>query len=255
MIQIQNSVFNSKRFFYLIKNELFGTMRFYSIFLGIIGGLIVLSGLMSGFNTTTTDYTNFTGFIIIAGLIMASKAFPGMYDKEQLIAFLMLPVSNVERFAAKLINTLFILFIGSVITITIASSFVNLISFISHGIKLAFFNPFTLDMLQSFGYFIVLHSIYFTGSLLFKNSRFMKTTLSIIAFFIITGISVMTFMSLSFADFLMKSFGSPMQNSFGVINNSMNFPGLSLVWNIFLILLPITLYTISYFRMKKLEVK
>ncbi|HBD96325.1 MAG: hypothetical protein A2015_15490 [Spirochaetes bacterium GWF1_31_7] len=255
MITIHNSVFNAKRFFYLLKNELFGTMRFYSIFLGIIGGLILLSGIMSGFNITTTDYSNFTGVIIIAGLIMASKAFPATYDTEQLIAFLMVPVSNVERFAAKLINTLFILFIASITTIIITSSFIKVISFISHGTALAFFNPFTLDMLQSFGFFIVLHSIYFTGSLLFKSSRFMKTTLSIIAFFIITGISVMTFMSLSLVDFFMKSFGSTMPNSFGVFNDSMNFPVLSVVWNIFLILLPIALYSISYIRMKKLEVK
>lgn len=249
-----NDTIDINRFFRFIKMEIVNNTRFYMIFIGIIAGLELLKGIMTGFYLINSDFEFIIGIVFITGVVVASKAIPAANEKEALTGFLMFPVTAFEKTLGKILVTTIFFFAMSIFSLFAVSFFNSMMSFLLYGKKINIFNPLDFRMLQKFIGYCFVHSIYFLGGTIFHKSRFLKTTISIIGGMIAIGAAISTFSLMFLMDISSSGMNYKfMQNIFSMKDSFCSV--MSVAVNILICVISVIFYVISYFRIKRMEVK
>lgn len=218
-----NRYFNLKRFGLLCKNEILSKYKSWSIyFVTIMGIYIAISFIIAAANRYTglvydpnsLNYM-FPGFLFLGGYIVSSLIFLDINDKFKSSLWFSIPGSTLEKYLVGVVVSSIGYSIFLILAFTAASLFSKLVTMPFFGTGMAVFNPFTLGAIHEIGFtglnmflfiqiYILTHSIFLVGSIVFRKGAFIKTILVIsvvqtilsiiiglIVFFVIkSGISV-----------------------------------------------------------------
>lgn len=177
-----NMIFDAGRFIQLIRSEI--QLRLKNILIAAI--VIILFLALLPFHMTA--YSGMYFIILFAsGFIVTSMSFRELSDPARAHWFLMLPCSTLERFFSKWFST-------SVLFALALLAIYYLFSWFSYAINFIFFHQqinvlhITDSQLWSgISKYLILHSIFFFGAILFHRYNFLKTIACIILGFFIYG--------------------------------------------------------------------
>lgn len=186
-----NRVLSIKRLWYMARKDVFDTWRSHAVAAAAVFGAMILFAFLGVLieGKRSMDYNAyFIGTIFIWGCIAASRVFGELHDKEKNEAFLLLPVSALEKTLVRLLTVSVFLPLVIIVLITVASVISEIITSLVFGLHFAPFNPFAVSIWRIIGYAIIVQSLFFLGAAWFKKAHFIKTVLAIIVFGIVFGI-------------------------------------------------------------------
>jgi hypothetical protein len=183
--------FSFRRFFLLIRNDLFLNRSHFLIFSGVVTGILLLNYTLAIINQVNPQsfQTNlfFSFFFILfwGGIITTNKVFKDLRDEVRGSSWLTLPTSMLEKFVSRLILLtviyplmfIVLIFLLSLISVGLDVAFIGSI----HGI----FNPFDKSVLLGIATYIVLQSPFLLGVIYFKRRPVPKTFLTIAGYLIL----------------------------------------------------------------------
>jgi hypothetical protein len=139
----------------------------------------MLSGFMFRDRFIAVDYGF---FLLTGGLVLASLSFSDMADPVRAQAFLMLPASRLEKYLSRYMQTSWLVAAGglAVYVIFLGVTAVLHAAFPLHAAVPI--HPFQSTLPDAIVYFLVLHAVFFLGSLVFPKWAFLKTIVAIAAF-------------------------------------------------------------------------
>jgi len=204
-----NSLFNPTRVLRLIRNDIgMGLSRMrasgQSIQMNTIGLAVLLSIAVVAFILWLSAYRDgpfideglvgiahgascFSLFLV--GCVLTSMAFKEVHNSDESYGWLTVPGSQLEKYVGRL-------FLTSIGFVLIAAVFYGLFVMLLMGFtKLLFgnmaiaFNPFDGIMLDYIGYYLILHSLFIVGSVVFKELVFFKAAIVIFGYWLWCGIS------------------------------------------------------------------
>lgn len=195
--------FSLRRFLLVLRNEVLSDYRSWLIYLitivGVYTGISLIEGAVFRFSGNMAEPNNlnylFPGFLFLGGYIATSLSFSDVNDKFKNNLWLTLPGSTLEKYGVGVLVSGIGYVIFLIAAFIIASVISNVFTRPIFGMGLAIFNPFTLD----FGGFapsvwhlafiyLLTHSIFLVGSIVFKNAAFIKTVL--VAFAVQLALSI-----------------------------------------------------------------
>jgi hypothetical protein len=177
-----NRHLNWRRLGLLIRNDFLEGMRGYLTAFTVITIIIMLNAIPSaGYGELKEDYYNdaFAFMLLLWGSIHVSIIFKELSDKRLNESYLLLPASTLEKTLARYLH-------GSVFFIFYVLVYTTLISLLTEGLnQLLFersnslFNPFSNEVWQLIGVFMVIQPVFFLGAAWFRRARWFKTVLSL----------------------------------------------------------------------------
>ena len=122
----------------------------------------------------------FLGFLTVVGLVMTSMCFRDMHHPLGRYHYLMLPISNLERYLARYLLTgpLFVIFM--LVAFTIMDGVGNLVTHIVQERTQPRFEQFSPITWYIICGYMGLHALVFTGSIAFRSYALIKTALTIL---------------------------------------------------------------------------
>ena len=261
-----DEVFKLKRFYLLIKRDMFIQYKTYLLGLGAIFCILFIINISSiasytywNFNLVFYPITLFFG-----GFIFTSLSFNELYREQSRVFYVTLPASSLEKLLSKLIITSIGYIIGSLILYFLFSVAVFFLNTLIFGFGHQIFNPFHPIILHCIRIYFVTQSVFLLGALYFKRNAFLKTILSLfglaIAYaafilailfilYVVTTINRHIYFSLEFFTQLgSKGFNYPS------IINDMGKILLYIRQILFWFVLAPLLWIVSFFRLKEIEV-
>ncbi len=179
--------FNSRRFGLIIKNEVVSDYKsWFTYFITVIcvyTGISIIEGITYKFSGSIPGSENlfglFYGFLFLGGFIATAQVFSDTNDKFESALWFTLPGSALEKY----ITSVLISGVGYIVFICVAffsaSVVSNIFTQIIFGFSKAFFNPFTTNAIGAVTlYYLLTHSIFILGSIVFKKAAFIKTVLA-----------------------------------------------------------------------------
>jgi hypothetical protein len=246
--------FDIKRFVNLCRIEVFNNWKLFVLVNGIIAVVYLNFEILSFLMRNHQDPYSYFSISLFIGIIITSFCYKSVHNKEKATGYFMTPVSAEEKFIVKFFLTSFVYFILAIITFVIASSLSGLLYLIAAKVNFSVFNPFNYNMISTFGSYMIFHSIFFFGSIFFKKNNFVKTSLAIFILFFVLLFTLLLLSITILSSLAINNLGNDMNKIADFINNSKSFIGLTI--KIFLCyLIPVVLYLLTYFRLKKTEVK
>lgn len=264
------NLFNLRRLFLLLRNEVLSDYKSWLIYLitiiGIYTGISLIEGLHYKFSGELPNLNNlnylFPGFLFLGGFIATSMVFEDANDKFKSSLYFSLPGSSLEKYSVGLLVSGIGYVVFIILAFILASVVSNIFTRPIFGFGLDLFNPFTLAM-GPFGssiwllclYYLLTHSMFLVGSIAFKKAAFIKTVLvvfaiqlaysiifSIIGFFVArSGIAFNWDYSI-FVDFFVFKFSNA--KSFFLIFTILSGLALSIFFNV-----------VGYLKLREKEVK
>ena len=142
-------------------------------------------------------------------LITASTLYRGEQKKQQRIAWLMLPATNLEKFLSRWIYMLVFMLVGGVLTIVLADCIhIIWLQIADHPVhsmtkallhslpQASIYNP-VVEIVEVYIVFVAFHSFYLLGGLFFKKFHFIATS---VVFAIVFSALVWTVNSFGYRD-------------------------------------------------------
>ena len=227
-------------------------------------GVLVISLLY--FNAVNKDFNlheKFYSFVLVfVGLFVASISFGELNDKKRGHFFLILPASSLEKFLSRFIySTIGYVFLINIVFYTASLCAYGIDFYLLNNTQIIFdaTNP---SMITAMLVFLILHSVFFFGSVYFRKLVFLKMILVIsglILFATIIGVIEMKIILWEHINiFSFENFG--LQKGWMIGHNSMRtiFSNLKSFNNFFLIIIKsgiVSLFFIllSYLRLKETE--
>jgi hypothetical protein len=172
------NIFSPGRLIHLLRRDTLSNINTTLIVFGAVTAVIYLISFITVYNNAASGqlyFTLFTNILFAGGLIVSSMMFKEMHRKETAQNYLLLPVSNFERFFSRLlISTIGFaaLSLIGVTAISYLSEGVNMLIFKRHNV---FFNPFNKTVWLLMAHYFVAQSIYFLGAVYFRKNNFIKT--------------------------------------------------------------------------------
>ncbi len=247
--------FSVSRLFQLSRISMSDDWRSFLLTGLVMGGLVFISGLLWG--QPSVDF--FFSLMLVIGVVLVSKLFAGIYKKEKGIYLFMLPASVEEKFAVQLIASLIGFYLYAFLTIAAGATLYNLVaSFTNNARIFAITSP--QGLWAKFQVYAFFHAMFFTGSLMFKRNNFLKTSLVLVGIIIL--LIVLSFTYLSYIKDALFSAGHSQIifqfNGFDQLIRFFGIPSFSTSYHyeiIALIIIPLMLYGISYYKYKNSQVK
>lgn len=251
--------FSPKRFYLLTRNTILSNASKIFIVAGVVGALVILVSGLSAFRHTGDQVHMglYVFFLFISGILVSSNAFGSLREDISAGAWLTLPASIFEKFTSRLFLTSigYVLATGLIYFIISAlSEGINQILFdYSHPL----FNPFTTKVWIPMTVYLVIQSVFLTGSIFFRRFAFIKTLL----FLSILSLALVLFFFLALKIILGGQFGTLSDHSMRIVWNSLTSDWLievkdtlvrmtgTLFWGI---LAPFC-WAVSYFRLREFE--
>lgn len=258
-----NNIISLRRLLYLLKRDILSNINTTLIVFGAVTAVIYLISALTAYNHAPSGqlyFTLFTNLLFAGGLIVTSMIFKEMHRKETAQNYLLLPASNFEKFFSRLlISTIgfaLITLIG-VTAISYLSEGVNTLLFKRHNVL---FNPFSKIVWTLMAHYMVAQSIFFLGAVYFRKYHFIKTINIIFLVQISIAIITALFARIVYFDMFDGFFRIGDTNLLIQLGklpfNSSSFTNLIKTLKILYWLVPAPLFwTISYFRIKEVEVK
>ncbi len=127
-----------------------------------------------------THIALFAIYLLGAGVLFTSMSFNDMHHPLERYHYLMLPVSNTERFLSRYLLTgpLFVLF--AAIAFQVMDWTGNLVSDWWQGATQPWFNPLSSASLIIARIYLAVHLIAFTGAICFRSYALIKTALAVL---------------------------------------------------------------------------
>ena len=197
--------FSPKRFYLLTRNTILINASKILIVTGVVASLVILVSGLSAFRHSGDQLHSglYVFFLFVSGILWSSNAYGRLRENAIAGAWLTLPASIFEKFASRL----FLTSIGYVIAtgliyfvISVLSEGINQILFdYSHPV----FNPFATKVWVAVTVYLVIQSVFLTGSIFFRRFAFIKTLL----FLSILCLALVLFFLLSLKIILGGQFG------------------------------------------------
>lgn len=191
-----NNYFNTRRFGLLCKNEVLSNYKSWGVYLITIIGIYTVIAMIitafnkfamgsAGFNPNSLNYM-FPGFLFIGGYIVSSLTFSDINDKLKSSLWFSLPGSTLEKYTVGVLVSSIGYGAFIIIAFVLASSVSVIFTQPLFGYSMAIFSVklFVYDSM-SIGpnalflilVYILTHSIFLVGSIVFKKGSFIKTVL------------------------------------------------------------------------------
>jgi len=148
--------------------------------LALFGILLLYSSVIKSNQRIDNLYQNwFFGILYIGGIILASKALNGMYQKSQNIDFFLTPTSSLEKTLTPLliINIFFPIYL--IIAMTCGSFLIEVINSLFSNENSATFNFYESDIISNIPLWLTIQTAYFLGSAWFSKNNLIKTTIAL----------------------------------------------------------------------------
>lgn len=130
----------------------------------------------------------------LSGLLFASSAFNDMHHPLERYHYLMLPVSNFERFLSRYLLTGPLLLLYVTVAFSIADWTGNQLAMWVKDASQPLFSPFTDISLWTVRIYLLLHTVAFTGAVCFRSYAWIKTTLTCLL--VLASIPVVIYISM-----------------------------------------------------------
>jgi len=165
----------------LLRNELWGNYKTLVISAGAIAGLLLIINVAS---VATAGRWNFNEVFfpityLITGMIATSMTFTAMHSKEKGYSYLLLPASHLEKCITKIFLTTVgytvLIIIGYFLFSLVAAGITGLFFGRIHGV----FNPFTREVLNYIGIYVVTQSVVLFSASFFRKLSLLKLILSL----------------------------------------------------------------------------
>ncbi|MBU3914404.1 hypothetical protein KKA14_02630 [bacterium] len=242
--------FSLKRIILLGKIALADDWRPFFLTGVIIGCLILFGGLF--LNVPSADFL--LNIMLLIGVVLVSRVFADVHEQEKGIYFFTLPASVDEKYLVKFIATLFGFFGFALLICFVATALSDLISsLLSSAIEFQIRDPFTVKLQDKFAQYLFFHSVFFSGSLYFKKSSFLKSAFSLIAVLILLAIGAATVLKNSFAQTQTSQFHLRFDSSQSLPADLQNYWFIAKI--VGFVVVPILLYVLSYMKFRKIEIK
>ena len=197
----ENSLFNPTRFFLLVRNDvevsLSGVVLSRQSIQARTIGLIILSLLsVAGFTYWISTYTAGPFFdealliflnrasitvLFTLGWFLTGVAFKELHSSQESYGWLTLPGSLLEKYVSRLILTSLGFVILAAISYELyAAALIGFTRLFFSHIAIPF-DPFDRGLLDCIAYYLVLHSLFVLGAVIFKQLAHLKTILVILA--------------------------------------------------------------------------
>ncbi|MBN1626975.1 MAG: hypothetical protein JW944_10670 [Deltaproteobacteria bacterium] len=259
--------FNPRRFFLLIRNDLYLNRSYFLIFFGVVTVILLFISTMA-IIMPHVNYQAYHSFYMIivfwGGLVMTERIFKSLHDDVKGPAWLTLPASTLEKFVGRL-TLLTVLFPMAVMTFIFLLSLILKASkglFIGSG--LGVFNPFDKNVLYLTAWYIVVQSPFLLGATYFKRNQGPLTFLAIVGYILLSVLMAHVFYIAIYSHFsnnfydLLNPGGVGMIHWIGSILNNHSQPAYKIIYWVqkvffWLIIAPVCWVT-GYFRLKEKEI-
>ncbi len=219
---------------------------------------LVMAGLVfiTGFIFRPQGVGILFGVMLLVGIVLVSRLFAGLYQKERGVYLHMLPASVEEKFVLQIVASLVGYFFYSVLAIAAGAMLINLFRNITGDVH-GYMQVFPEGLWSAFQVYLLFHALYFAGALWFRGNNFLKTSLVLIAAIILIIVVTVTYLKNTIVsmgptniviqfnslDQLGRFFGSPV------------FSPTYFLYVFLFIIFPLFLYGISYYEFKNSQVK
>lgn len=185
--------------------------------------------------------------LFLSGLIFTSQVFLELHDPKKSYAYLLLPVSNLE----KLIGSWLISGPLYVLAYSLFVFIIQLIAGIVTGNYQSVLGIFKSSYFQAVSGYFVLHSVFFLGAVWFRKNNFLKTVFSIFLFFVSIGLFAIAMFGLFFKgfDFENMNLGDNISAGFGDLDLIGTIAKIVICY-----MIPLFFILVSYFRLKERQV-
>jgi hypothetical protein len=130
----------------------------------------------------------------LAGLLFTSSSFNDMHHPLERYHFLMLPVSNFERFLSRYVLTGPLLLLYVIVAFTIMDWTANHLASWVKGASVPLFSPLGPVPVLLMKIYLVLHTVMLTGAICFRSYAWIKTALTVLA--VLASMPVVVYLSL-----------------------------------------------------------
>jgi hypothetical protein len=183
-----------KRFWVLLKLEVFRHGRGIGLTFVVTFGLLFLLGLLlslavEGNVKTFRHEENYVASMLIGGFVLTSIAFSDLTEPLRRSRYLALPASVFEKFAVMWLLTC----VGWVLLFSVVYTAYSHVA--NPVAKMVFahvtfepFDPFGAIALETIKYYVVLHAIFFLGAAHFRGYAIAKTIFALVILGVVIGL-------------------------------------------------------------------
>jgi hypothetical protein len=261
-----NDFFNVKRFWLLIKRDVYTQYKTYLVGLGAIFSILIIVNVAS---IASYKYWNFNLVfypltLFIGGFIFTSLCFNELYQEQSRVSYVTLPASVLEKFISKLVITSIGYVLVSLVIYFLFSVIVFFLNSLIFGIAHRIFNPFHPVIWLCIRIYLITQAIFLFGAVCFIKNAFIKTILCLFGLALIYTIFVsavvfIMYMVLSFNGHIYFSFKLFTETGAQGVNNPSVIITIAtiLAYNIkilFWFVLAPLLWVVAFFRLKEIEV-
>jgi hypothetical protein len=260
----RESLFNPKRFYWLIRNPILLNKSAIFFVSAAIGGILLFISAIDAFKEPSPAfYQKFYILILyLGGFILTSRIFKELHHSEKGPAWLILPASALEKFGSRLALSTVIYAFGTMLMLfvfSLASEAVNSLLLDRHH---PLFNPFDPMILKGTVLYFVLQSPLLAGAVYFRKHVLSKTVLTLVVYIFVlllfAFLGVKLFLgsyfdgatsSLQFLDHLQEAAGA----DFLLYLEGLGRAGLWTCRILFWAVLAPLFWTVGYYRLKETE--
>jgi len=167
----------------LLRNESIGEYRVWLIASAVtFGAMLVGAMYVEPSHDLDPPYYRVAYFaaLLVLGTIQASRAFRELHDKNQNIAFLLLPASALEKTLAPLLTTTIALIVYLLVFTTVASAMIETVNWLLYRRTNDLFDPFAREVWAGLPHYLVVQSWFFLGAAWFRRAHYLKTWFAIV---------------------------------------------------------------------------
>jgi hypothetical protein len=260
----RETLFNPKRFYWLIRNPILLNKSAIFFVSAAIGGILMFISAIDTFKGPSPGfYQKFYILVLyLGGFIVTSRIFKELHHSERGPAWLLLPASALEKFGSRLALSSVIYAVATMLMLLLfclVSEAVNSLLLDRHH---PLFNPFDPMILKGTLLYFVLQSPLLVGAVYFRKHVLSKTVLTLVAY---------TFVLLLFAllgmKLLLGSYLNGVTSSLEFLDNLQKVVGADFlpyleglgrlgVWTcriLFWAVLAPFFWTVGYYRLKEIE--
>lgn len=195
--------FEGRRFYNLIKREVYSHLKFLLMSIGAISAVILIIYAIS-ITAMESDGTPlivpwdghvpmFIASLIILGILFTSNAYKDLLRTHKRYAYLTLPASNLEKFLSMWLLTTVGFTLVYIIYYYLLSSLLNSMGMLITGREFIFFDVTEMHVVKGIKVYLVVQSVFLLGAASFNSLPLLKTLLVLF----LAGISYAILTSLS----------------------------------------------------------
>jgi hypothetical protein len=136
----------------------------------------------------------FSMYLAGSGLLFTASSFNDMHHPLERYHYLMLPVSNLERFLSRYLLTGPLLLLYVILAFSVMDWTANQVSLLLRDISEPLFAPFSRPTLIAMRIYLSLHALMFIGAICFRSYAWIKTPLFVLL--VLAGLAATFYISL-----------------------------------------------------------